>query len=208
MEEEYREDEYLEEEYLEEERPEEERPEKKKKLPKLPPVDLSKPVDGNTTRRLRAELRKRELVLGDAVHLREMYGVEEDTELFIPFSEFVHRMENEHGVPVSRTIKLSGGERHLLEPAIEELRVYYKGNRKFLRREGLEIAEEFLLQNAGGHAVKQHSDDELPAEPEAVQKMTKKQLISLLHKLGGSPTTTMNKQKLVEAVNELLEFGE
>ena len=78
---------------------------------------------------------------------KETYAVPEGQESqYTSFHTFVHEMKNIYGIPISATIRECGGERHLLEPAIEELRVYYKGHRKYLRTAGLDKARRYLIE--------------------------------------------------------------
>jgi len=86
----------------------------------------------------------------DVAAYQETYAVPEGQEdQYTSFHTFVHEMNDIYGIRIFTTIQECGGERHLLEPAIEELRVYYQGTRKYLRTDGLDKARHYLIQKAG-----------------------------------------------------------
>ena len=113
------------------------------------PLDRTGQIDGQTTRRLRKDLRDRGFTFADVATYRKTYAVPEGQEdQYTSFHTFVHEMADTYGIHIHTTIQECGGERHLLEPAIDELRVYYRGRRKFLRTDGLDKARHYLIQKA------------------------------------------------------------
>ena len=113
------------------------------------PTDLTGQIYGPTARRLRKELRDQGFTFADVALYQETYTVPEGQEdQYTSFHTFVHEMADTYGIRIHTTIQECGGERHLLEPAIEELRVYYRGQRKFLRTDGLDKARHYLIQKA------------------------------------------------------------
>lgn len=91
-------------------------------------------VAGNTTRRLRRELIKRDetLTLGKAIEARITLSAPPSEEEFTPMS-VVCKAAKAAGIPVGRVVKASGGERSLDPPTIPELQVYWYGSRKYFR---------------------------------------------------------------------------
>jgi hypothetical protein len=113
-------------------------PEAKPKKAGTRPLNLDVAIDGNTTRRLSADIIKADnaKVLRDAAEYKSQWQIAkekaEDGENWIKLIDF-ERECREEGIPLGRFIKGFGGDRALSEPLFEGFRIYWFGRYRYFK---------------------------------------------------------------------------
>jgi hypothetical protein len=106
---------------------------RKPELPESAPEWWHVAIAGNTTKRLREDLRKAddELVIGHTILDRENLSQKPGDD-YTTIAQ-AGRLAREMGIPVSRLVKATGGDRCMFPPKAAMWKIYWYGNKRYLK---------------------------------------------------------------------------